>query len=227
LKSCTISKYAVETAWNSKAFGIETYELHSISKEILDEINVIPGHYSIKVDPISSKKLLHEYGFYYCDTQVEPFCTPEQFISFEHEDVSISRTTNLEDFVDIAKGAFFHSRWNRDFHLNPENADGRFVVWLKELYKEKSILALMFQDKLAGFWGSQDNRIILHAVNTQFRGRRLAKYLWSQPCKGLFEKGHSEITSSISMSNVSALNLYASLGFRFRYPLDVYHRMVQ
>jgi hypothetical protein len=33
--------------------------------------------------------------------------------------------------------------------------------------------------------------------------------------------GHAEVKSSISAANVAVLNLYASLGFSFRHPLDV------
>jgi hypothetical protein len=45
-------------------------------------------------------------------------------------------------------------------------------------------------------------------------------------CRQLFAEGHAEIQSSISFVNMAVINLYAALGFRFRRPVDVYHRMV-
>jgi len=81
----------------------------------------------------------------------------------------------------------------------------------------------MYRDELAGFFGYSINKIVLHALSENYRGRGLAKCLWSAACKELFDLGHGEIVSSISVSNVAVLNLYASLGFRFRNPLDVYH----
>jgi len=54
----------------------------------------------------------------------------------------------------------------------------------------------------------------------------LAKYWWHATCCELFGAGHLEVTSSISAINMAVLNLYASLNFSFRNPLDVYHRLV-
>ena len=58
------------------------------------------------------------------------------------------------------------------------------------------------------------------------RGRGLAKYFWSAVCRHLFEQGQAEIRSSISFTNIAVINLYSSLGFRFRKPVDIYHRVV-
>jgi hypothetical protein len=45
-------------------------------------------------------------------------------------------------------------------------------------------------------------------------------------CADLASQGAGEITSSISAANIPALRLYAALGFRFRNPVDVYHRVI-
>jgi ribosomal protein S18 acetylase RimI-like enzyme len=60
-----------------------------------------------------------------------------------------------------------------------------------------------------------------------FRGKGLAKYLWSTGCRELFKRGHKELSSSISAANLAVLNLYSSLGFRFRNAVDVYHRLTK
>lgn len=64
---------------------------------------------------------------------------------------------------------------------------------------------------------------MLHALSENYREKGLSKYLWTAACKELFSMGHPEIITSISVSNVSVLNLYISLGFSFRNPLDIYH----
>jgi ribosomal protein S18 acetylase RimI-like enzyme len=46
-------------------------------------------------------------------------------------------------------------------------------------------------------------------------------------CAELARQGAPELTSSISATNLAALNLYVSLGFRFRNPVDVYHRVIR
>ena len=68
------------------------------------------------------------------------------------------------------------------------------------------------------------NRLVLHAMAPAFRGRGLAKYLWTALVDTLFAHGHDEVSSSISAANIAAANLYQSLGFRWRHPVDVYHR---
>ena len=67
---------------------------------------------------------------------------------------------------------------------------------------------------------------MLHALGDGHRGRGYARYLWSAVCADLAQKGEREITSSVSAANTAALGLYATLGFRFRNPLDVYHRVI-
>jgi ribosomal protein S18 acetylase RimI-like enzyme len=66
--------------------------------------------------------------------------------------------------------------------------------------------------------------MVLHAVAREFRGRGLAKYLWSAACHHFFDVfGFEVLESSISAANLPVLNLYTSLGFRFRNCCDVYH----
>jgi hypothetical protein len=53
----------------------------------------------------------------------------------------------------------------------------------------------------------------------------MAKFLWTPVCQALFDAGASEIVSSISAANLAVVNLYSSLGFRFRNAVDIYHRL--
>jgi hypothetical protein len=46
-------------------------------------------------------------------------------------------------------------------------------------------------------------------------------------CADLARQGARELTSSISATNLAAANLYRALGFRFRNPIDIYHRVVR
>ena len=54
----------------------------------------------------------------------------------------------------------------------------------------------------------------------------MAKYFWSKACQAMFKLGYKEIISSISTSNVAVLNLYTSLGFKFKNVQDVYHLLI-
>ena len=181
----------------------------------------------MRVDPLSSKKVLFECRFYYCDTLIEPFCTAESFIDFQHDSVHLSKSTPVEDLISISANAFFNGRFHRDFNIDKNLADLRYTLWLKDLHQTKNIFGLIYYKELAGFWGYSENKIVLHALGSDYRGKGLAKYFWSAACRELFQQGHSELISSISFSNTPALNLYISLGFRFRNSYDLYHLVIQ
>jgi L-amino acid N-acyltransferase YncA len=220
----TASEYLIETPWDAKVFGFPTFEVRNFSEEALDGIKDMKGHFTLKVDPLSPKKILHDHGFYYCDTLIEPNCTPDRLIPFEDEAVEICRSADIQYLIDLFHGAFVHGRFHRDFNIPRERADLRYDNWLKDLHGSGNVLGLMYRSELAGFFGLAGNRVVLHAVSEKYRRRGVAKYLWSAACREMFTQGHNEIVSSISVSNMPALNLYASLGFRFRNPCDVYHR---
>lgn len=203
--------------------GIDTYEINTLTEEVLDEIKHLPGHFTVRVDPLSSKKILHDYGFYYCDTLVMPHCGKDKFKSFVNSLAGLSDDVSEEELLAISHGAFVHGRFHRDFSIKRELADLRYDLWLKDLVASRNVLGLLYNGDLAGFIGLEGNKIVLSAVSGKYRGQGLAKYLWSAACTHLFQSGHDMITSSISVANLAMLNVYAALGFRFANPSDIYH----
>lgn len=215
------------TPWDAAAFGLHTAEITQYSAQALQMASAIPGHYTIKVDPLASKQLLHEYGFYYCDTLLEPHCVAARLNGTRHAQATVSRRAAWEELLPICHGAFAHGRFHRDFNLDSTRADLRYDNWLQDLYQQGKVFGLYWQDALAGFIAYSSNSLVLHAVAQEYRGKGLARFWWSAVCSELFAEGHAEIVSSISAANVAALNLYASLGFAFRNPRDIYHRLVK
>lgn len=216
-----------DTPWDAAAFGMHTAEIVEYSEAALKEASRIPGHYTIKVDPLADKRLLHEHGFYYCDTLIEPCCTAQKLARIEHPDAMISRHTEWESLLRICHGAFAHGRFHRDFNLEKANADLRYDNWLRQLYEKNAVYGLYWRDELAGFIAYDANKLVLHALAENQRGRGRAKYWWSAVSSELLATGHGEVRSSISAANLAALNLYASLGFSFCHSLDVYHRLIK
>jgi len=213
------------TPWDTVAFGIPTWELTEYSKKALEQSMQKYGHYTLKVDPLADKRLLHEFGFYYCDTLIEPHCNASILSEARHPEATISRNINAEQVLPICHGAFVYGRFHRDFNLPKVFADLRYDNWLKQLLDAKNVYGLYWQAALAGFIGYSGNNLVLHAVEEKYRGKGLSKYWWSMVCNELLASGHHEVKSSISTTNIAVLNLYSSLGFKFRNPQDVYHRM--
>ncbi|MCX7099402.1 MAG: GNAT family N-acetyltransferase [Methylococcales bacterium] len=214
------------TPWDSAVFGMPTWELLEYSEAVLQCAMGTAGHYTIKVDPLADKQLLHDYGFYYCDTLIEPHCNAVRLRLAQHLDATISKTIDTTQTLAICHTAFAHGRFHRDFNLSKAAADQRYDNWLKQLLEAQQVFGLYWQDELAGFIGYSGNNLVLHALAEQYRGKGLSKYWWSEVCSDLLSSGCEEVKSSISVTNLAVLNLYASLGFTFKNPQDIYHRLV-
>ena len=72
------------TPWDTAAFGMPTWELAEYSEAALQQAAQTAGHHTIKVDPLAYKRLLHEHGFYYCDTLIEPHCKSARLRAVQH-----------------------------------------------------------------------------------------------------------------------------------------------
>jgi RimJ/RimL family protein N-acetyltransferase len=89
------------------------------------------------------------------------------------------------------------------------------------------VYGIALDGELAAFIALVGPRMVLHAVSSPRRGAGIAKYLWSAACRHFFDTlGLDHLESSVSAANLAVVNLYASLGFRFREAVDVYHRRV-
>lgn len=221
-----VPEFLKPTPWDSAVYGIETFELARIDEESLRYASRTPGHYTGKVDPLASKKLLHEFGFYYCDTLLEPRCARGDLVRFERADVAVRRDVAFERLLAICHGAFEHDRFHRDFNLKGALADARYDRWLRDFHDAGDLYGILVKDEPAAFIGLSGNKLALHAIAPAFRGRGLAKFLWSPACAHFFEsRGLDTLVSSISAANLPVVNLYASLGFTLGGAVDVYHRL--
>lgn len=214
------------TPWDTAVFGMPTWELLEYSAAALQQAAQTTGHHTVKVDPLADKRLLHEYGFYYCDTLVEPYCKPARLRPVQHADATVGKNLAAGQALEICHGAFAYGRFHRDFNLPRSAADLRYDNWLKQLLGARQVYGLFWQGALAGFIGHDGGKLVLHAVAQHYRGKGCSKYWWSAVCAELLAAGHDEVKSSISAGNPAALNLYASLGFSFRNSQDIYHRLV-
>ena len=212
--------------WDRRAFGFDCFEIVDPDPGLLQQALSRPGHYTVRVDPLADKAALQQYGFYYADTLIEPWCTAERLTKFAHADTSFSTAVPVEAIVGICREAFLYGRFHRDFNIDRAKADDRYENWLKELHRDGKVYGLLFKGYVAGFIAHAGGKLVLHAMGSDYRGKGLAKFFWSAVCAQLFAQGHAEIQSSISFVNIAVINLYAALGFRFRSPVDIYHRMV-
>lgn len=213
------------TPWDCAALGRDAWELAHAGAEALAQVRA-PGHYTVKVDPLASKEALHRHGFYYCDTLIEPRCAAARLRLAPHASAALDPGPELAPLLAICRTAFRHGRFHRDFNVDPRAADRRYEAWLTQLHARGKVYGLRWDGDTAGFIAHEGGKLVLHALGERHRGRGLARHLWSAVCAALVQGGATELSSSISAANLPALNLYSALGFGFRNPLDVYHRVI-
>jgi len=214
--------------WDQAAFGMPAWELRHYSPAALALADQTPGLQTIKVDPLADKQALQRHGFYYTDTLLETRARPDQLRPLTiPPGLSVRRDFDAAQALAICHGAFVHGRFHRDFQIAPDAANLRYDNWLKQLIASGQVFGLYADATLAGFIGYHGDLLVLHAVASQFRGRGLSKYWWRLVIDNLLAEGCTQIRSSISAANLAVLNLYASLGFSFHHPQDIYHRIVK
>ena len=141
--------------WDSAVFGVDAYELTDPTPESLEATARIPGHYTVRVNHLKSKQLLHEYGFYYCDTLIEPYVTKVRFNAFSAVATTISRNVDLGPLLEICHGAFSHDRFHCDFNFSRSQADQRYDNWLIQLHNAGKVYGLLYEAELAGLEGGR------------------------------------------------------------------------
>lgn len=227
----TVSPFVTSAPWDVAALGYPAWELREYSAAALAAADQVAGHQTIKLDPLSDKRLLQQHGFYYADTLLETAATRAQLRPLPPAPTGVAlrigREFALDAMLAICHGAFAHGRFHRDFQVDPAAAALRYDNWLRQLAAASQLYALYADGQLAGFIGYHGHALVLHAVAPAFRGRGLARHWWHAVISTLFDSGAERVTSSISAANMAVLNLYASLGFNFRHPQDIYHRIVK
>lgn len=216
-----------DTPWDNKVFGFYTAEILEYSARTLEQAIRRPGHYTLKLNPLADKSLALQYGFYFCDTLLEPVCKQGDLVLSNHPDIHITDDVPLGELLKICDGAFHNGRFHRDPYIEKKLADKRYLQWLEDLAGRGKIYSLMLGEHIAGFIATNNNQLQLHAIANEYRGKGLAKYWWSAVTNKLFENGYETVSSSISSSHLPVLNLYAGLGFKFTNSMDIYHLLVK
>lgn len=214
------------TPWDQGPLGMDTFEIRQLSVKSIQSALRAPGHYTVKVDPLADKTILHDYGFYFCDTLLQTICTRGEFSRNSNEHVSAEKGGYFEESMALIPGGFVHDRFHRDFNLTTQQADARYSQWFKQLWNEGHSMAYIYDDQFAGFFAHDEGHIALTMVGEEFRDKGLGKHFMSAACSIVFGDGYEEVAGSVSACNVKMLNIFASLGFKFTEPLDLYHKVV-
>lgn len=175
-------------------------------------------------------------GFYYAETSVFPFLRmrswekePYKRYIWPTERVGSELIGSVEE---IAHATFRGLRFNLDPHITEEQADRRYLRWLRNAYDNgEDIQAIRFKDKVAGFALLRDEgqgKVVwrLAGMHPELKTAGIGMILYASTVAYCKDQGYKHIDGGISMSNTPVLNVLSSVGFSFKEPTIVLHYYV-
>lgn len=222
-----MSKYLEPTPWDRRNFPIDTYQLTEYSEAALKETDQVEGHFTMKVDPLVNKALLHQYGFYYTDTLTDLVVTHDRFFAEKATDaVTFSKDYPAGEVLAIAEEAFQGGRYHRDFQVPDHLADLRYRNWVKDLIEQERILVYKQAGQVDGFFAYKDDDVLLMAMHQRVRGKGFAIPFAAACIKEQFARTEAErLTAPISPRNMASMNVFIGLGFNIGGCVDIYHKV--
>lgn len=187
--------------------------------------------------------LLQSCGFYLVECTIAPFIQfakngllasfcddrrkfiPKRFDSVNVKFVTATDTPPDKQLRSIAYESFNDDRFHLDFNCPAATADRRFENWVEELLHNNAVFfdLLKVNGETVGFMARKENHLILAGFSKKFQRSGLGDYLWLGSCKAVQSLGYRYTETLISVNNISVLNLYSRLGFKFRNPQYSFH----
>ncbi len=232
---------ARRVAWDETAFGIPVASIDRLRvvndadarkafeafEQWRDEQGVAIVSCRLALSALDESMFLEDRGFRFIETILLP--------RLEHIDRQFGDDANDEDLVvghadeadlaslrQIATNAFVSQRYHVDPRIDTHDADQRYLRWIDDArhHPTQQLLKIASREGVVGMFIVErvDGRRVywhLTALGEDFRGRGMAKRAWQAVLTHHRADGIDAVSTRISASNLAALNLYASLGFRF------------
>jgi RimJ/RimL family protein N-acetyltransferase len=183
-------------------------------------------------DNLHESMLLEAHGFRFVEMVYRPTLSPIPLIECGSDDLVIAEAAmqDLPAIEAIAAGAFATSRFLIDWRLDPNVSNRRYRTWVRNSFEggQQRVLKATVLGAIVGFFVIEhraDRSTYWHltAIAPGWQGKGLGKRLWSAMVARHCAEGVERIETTISAHNVTVMNIYARLGFRFRAPQMTFH----
>lgn len=181
---------------------------------------------------IVESMLLEEHGFRFVDMVLHPYkeSLSEGIYSDEGLSISLADPQDLEALTEIARSVFTFERFYCDPGLGPVCSGQRYARWVESCLGDSSqrLYKISEQDQIVGFFiveriNADTAHWWLTAIVKRFQGRGYGYRSWRSMLHHQQHQGVDRVTTTISARNTPVLNLYSSLGFRFKDPEMTFH----
>lgn len=185
-------------------------------------------------DRICESMFLEAKGFRFVETVLHPKLKGLLSLNTLDQGLSIIPATfaDLPVLIKIAESAFRNERFHVDPRLDPQIGDLRYGCWVANTLNHPSqrLLKILDNEIIVAFFIIEvldDGHVYWHltAVSPEHQGKGYGRRTWLSMLRFHKQNGYDAVSTTISARNVSVLNLYSSLNFRFLPPEMTFHWM--
>jgi GNAT superfamily N-acetyltransferase len=185
-------------------------------------------------DRLHESMLLEEKGFRFIETVLHPRLESIDQLDIADQglDIAPADEGDIPALRKIAESAFEDDRFHVDPRLDPRRGDVRYGRWVVNAlgHPRQQLLKILDDEKLIAFFiieAKENGTVYWHltVVAPEYQGRGYGRRTWLAMLRHHNENGHNAVSTTISARNISVLNLYSSLSFRFLAPDMTFHWM--
>ena len=238
------------TPWDTKAFGVRTFEiiipyvddLHVV--KAIENVNKItlakaPSLFYSRVSAKfnNSKRVLYESGFHHCETQlhiannnIKNFITPKE-LGQRRLKIDFA---NSQDYIEVAgksSEVFKFSRFHEDPFVKLELANLRMQLWCEDMHRQE--VPLLIYRNIAGdldsfiFYKNVDDNSVELILGGSMPGKGMMTPLfWASFIEYFRARDIKRIETKISASNITIANIYIFFGFKIKETYFDFHKHV-
>lgn len=175
-----------------------------------------------------TRNTLESFGFKMKEITHEISCKNIKYFNLKpNKKCSIKQDCKTVELLSIVDGLFKHGRFVEDPSIPTEKSNSRNLNWTLQILNDDTVIKkyLYYNDKPVGFmfYVSDENSVDLILGGVSERYQHLSYYFWEQIF--LINKD-KRFRTSISASNLGALNLYLKFGFEVKKIKIGYHKKI-
>jgi len=233
--------------WDSGIFGYPVAQIDHLSldggdaageeamaslKAWLDSHGVRLASCRLDSGALRESMLLEAHGFRFVEMVYGPRLDPIPADLAPDDELVVTAALegDLPEIEAVAGTAFATGRHRLDWRLDPDASNDRYRQWVRSSFAggRQRVLKAAIGGATVGFFiveERQDLGVYWHltAIAPGWQGRGIGKRLWRAMLRRHALDGRRRVETTISAHNVSVINLYARLGFRFAAPRMTLH----